>query len=267
VLQEANAMGKIVVRKDGNVASVLFSNPEKMNAMTYDMWIAVPAILAELDADPSVRIILATGEGSKSFISGADLSQFKTLRQTSEDSIRYSTAVEAAFLAPSKCSKPVIASISGYCYGGGLGFAAGCDLRIASENAKFCMPAARLGVAYPPSSIKRFIEVIGAPNTMDIFLTARKFDANEAARIGLVNHIYADADLECAAVKYAKSIAENAPLSVTATKYSLLQALSDENKRNTETAMQMVRSCFFSADHQEGRDAFLQKRTPRFTGT
>ena len=155
-------MAELITRREGAVATVLFSNLPKMNAMTFDMWTAVPKALAELDADPAVRVIVVAGDGDKAFISGADISQFEKLRGTAEAQADYNKAVEAAYLAPIVCSKPVVARIRGICIGGGLGFAAACDIRITSDNTNFRMPAARLGLGYSPSGVKRFMNVLGA---------------------------------------------------------------------------------------------------------
>jgi enoyl-CoA hydratase/carnithine racemase len=259
-------MAELIVRREGAVATVLFSNPAKLNAMTFDMWSALPGTLAALDADPGVRAIIVAGDGDKAFISGADISQFEKLRGTAEAQAEYNRAVEKGYLAPMQCSKPVIARIRGYCFGGGLGFAATCDLRICAEDATFRMPAARLGLGYSPSGVRRFMNVIGAANTADIFFTARKFDAREALRMGFVSRVVPAADLERAVAGVCEMIAENAPLTVAAAKFAVQQALKDPAERDMATAVKMVEACFASADHKEGRQAFMQKRKPVFTG-
>ncbi len=259
-------MSGLIVKRDGAVATVLFSNPEKMNAMTFDMWAGVPKALAELDADPSVRVIVVAGDGEKAFISGADISQFEKLRGTTEAQAEYNKAVEAAYLAPIICSKPVVARIRGICIGGGLGFAAACDIRIASDNTIFRMPAARLGLGYNPSGVKRFMNVIGAANTLDIFVSARKFDAQEALRMGFLSQVHPVAELEAKVAEYVKMIGENAPLTVAAAKFAVVQGLKDAVDRDMDTAMKMVLTCFRSDDHQEGRKAFMEKRIPNFVG-
>jgi enoyl-CoA hydratase/carnithine racemase len=248
------------------VATVLFSNPAKMNAVSFDMWSAVPAALAALDADPAVRVVVIAGDGDKAFISGADISQFEKLRGTAGAQAEYNKAVEKAYLAPINCSKPVIARIRGICIGGGLGFAAACDLRICSEDAVFRMPAARLGLGYSPTGVRRFMNVIGAANTSDIFFTARKFDAQEALRMGFVSRVVPAAQLEQAVAETCELIAENAPLTVAAAKFAVQQALKDPAERDMAKAVHMVETCFASADHKEGRKAFMEKRKPSFTG-
>jgi enoyl-CoA hydratase/carnithine racemase len=259
-------MAELITQRAGAVATVLFSNPAKMNAVTFDMWSAVPATLAALDADPAVRVVVIAGDGDKAFISGADISQFEKLRGTAEAQADYNKAVERAYLAPMHCSKPVIARIRGICIGGGLGFAAACDLRICSDDAVFRMPAARLGLGYSPAGVRRFMHVIGAANTSDIFFTARKFDAQEALRMGFVSRVVPAAQLEQAVAETCALIAENAPLTVAAAKFAVQQALKDPAERDMAKAVHMVETCFASADHKEGRKAFMDKRKPSFTG-
>jgi len=259
-------MAELITRIEGAVATVTFSNPPRMNAMTFDMWTSVPRVIAELDADPAVRVIVCRGDGEKAFISGADISQFEKLRGTVEAQTEYNRAVEQAYLAPMKAAKPVIASIRGICIGGGLGFAAACDLRIAAEDAVFRMPAARLGLGYSPSGIRRFMNVLGAANTMEIFFTAKKFGAAEALRMGFLSRVVPVADLQKATAEACALIAENAPLTVAAAKFAAQQWMKDEKERDIARAVKMVEACFASEDHKEGRRAFMEKRTPAFRG-
>jgi enoyl-CoA hydratase/carnithine racemase len=259
-------MAELKTSINGAVATVLFSNPPKMNAMSHDMWLAVPKVFAELDKNPAVRVIVCAGDGEKAFISGADISQFEKLRGTAEAQSEYNKAVEQAYTAPMNCSKPVVARIRGICIGGGLGFAAACDLRVCSEDSIFRMPAARLGLGYSPAGVRRFMNVLGAANTTDIFMSARKFDAKEALRMGFVSQVVAVADLEKTVADYCKMVSENAPLTVAAAKFAIQQWQKDEKDRDLARATKMVETCFASEDHKEGRKAFMEKRTPEFRG-
>jgi enoyl-CoA hydratase len=260
-------MAELKTNIDGAVATVVFSNLPKMNAMSYDMWRAVPKVFAELDRNPAVRVIVCAGDGDKAFISGADISQFEKLRGTVEAQVEYNKAVEQAYAAPANCSKPVVARIRGICIGGGLGFAAACDLRVCSEDSVFRMPAARLGLGYSPAGVRRFMNVLGAANTTDIFMSARKFDAKEALRMGFVSQVVTVAALEKTVADYCRMVAENAPLTVAAAKFAVQQWQKDEKDRDLAKATKMVEACFASEDHKEGRKAFMEKRTAEFKGS
>jgi len=259
-------MARIITQKNGAVGIITISNPEKMNAMTLEMWSAIPKAIQDFDGDTEVRVIVVAGAGEKAFISGADISQFDQLRSTADAQEQYNLAVTAAYQAPILCSKPVIASIRGYCFGGGLGFSASCDIRMCSEDAQFRMPAARLGLGYSPEGIRRFMSILGPANTADIFFSARRFSASDALQMGFVSKVYPAADLEKLSMAYAELISENAPLTVAASKFAIKQALTDPALRDLEQATKMVKACFASADYKEGRQAFAEKRPPHFVG-
>jgi enoyl-CoA hydratase/carnithine racemase len=259
-------MSKVITRKNGAIAEIIISNPEKMNAMTMDMWHAIPGALQEFDKDPEVRVIVISGDGEKAFISGADITQFDNLRGTEDAQAQYNACVSAAYAAPIICSKPVIASIRGYCFGGGLGFASSCDVRICAEDAQFRMPAARLGLGYDPIGVKRFMDILGASNTADIFFSARRFDAHNALQMGFVSQVHPVGELRAKTMAYAQMVSENAPLTMAAAKFAIRQALLDSPEKDLTTARAMVKECYSSEDYKEGRNAFAQKRTPVFKG-
>lgn len=260
-------MAELITRRDGAIGSIVFSNPQRMNAVTYDMWSALPGAIGSFEKDPAIRAIVITGDGDRSFISGADISQFEKLRGTAEAQAEYAKAVERAYTAPVQCSKPVIARIRGICIGGGLGLAATCDVRIASADAVFRMPAARLGLGYSAAGVRRFMSVIGSANTADIFLSARKFNAAQALQMGFVSQVFAVADFDREAADYCRMVSENAPLTLAAAKFAIQQWLKDPAERDIAAATKMVETCFASEDHKEGRKAFMEKRTPVFKGS
>jgi enoyl-CoA hydratase/carnithine racemase len=259
-------MSQVISKKKGAVGHVILSNVAKMNAMTMHMWQAVPLALQTFDKDPEIRVIVISGDGDKAFISGADISQFDQLRGTEDAQAQYNAAVNAAYMAPILCSKPVVASIRGYCFGGGLGFAASCDVRICAEDAQFRMPAARLGLGYDPKGVKRFMDILGAANTADIFYSARRFDAKDALRMGFVSQVHSVEDLPVKTQEYVQLISENAPLTMAAAKFAIRQGLMDESEKDLDRAKQMVKDCFSSEDYKEGRKAFAEKRLPNFRG-
>lgn len=259
-------MGELITRKENAVGWVIFSNPAKHNAVSNDMWMALPKTIAALDADPDVRLIVITGAGDKAFISGADISQFEKARGSAEAQAIYNQAVVDAYEAPLRCGKPVIAKIRGICMGGGLGLAAACDVRIASADAVFRMPAGRLGLGYNYTGIKRFSQVIGAANTADIFFSARKFGAADALAMGFLNRVWPAADLDGEFAAYCAMVAENAPLTLAAAKFSIQQAGLDPAARDLKRAAHLIELCFDSEDYREGRRAFMEKRKPQFHG-
>jgi enoyl-CoA hydratase/carnithine racemase len=259
-------VAELIRRRDGAVGWIVFSNPARYNAMTYDMWRGLPEALAAFDADPAVRVIVLAGDGDKAFVSGADISQFESQRANEDARAEYNRVVEAAYLAPVLAMKPVIAKIRGICMGGGLGLAAACDVRLAADDAVFRMPAARLGLGYSFTGVRRFVQVFGAANTADIFFSARKFDAKDAARMGFVSRVIPAADFDREVATYCALMGENAPLSLIAAKAAIREVQKDPDARELEALQMKIDACWASEDYKEGRTAFMEKRTPNFRG-
>lgn len=257
---------QLILKKENSIGTIIFSNPEKMNAMNMDMWLALPRALRAFDQDPEVRVILVKGEGQRAFISGADISQFDQFRDADAAQQAFNDAVAEAYEAPLRCKKTVVASIRGFCFGGGLGFAAACDVRICSTDAQFRMPAARLGLGYSFEGIRRFVDVMGAANTADLFASARIFDAQEAQRMGFVSQVHSPDVLEAKTSAYLKMVCENAPLTIEAAKKAIQESLKDPADRQMDILNKMIAFCYESKDYAEGRLAFAEKRQPQFKG-
>ena len=257
-------MAQILLKRDGAIGTVVISNPEKHNAMTAQMWSDLPARIAELDTDDAIRAIVLVGDGEGAFVSGADVSQFGAAHADPAVQRRFHAAVEAAYLAPVHASKPVIAQIRGVCIGGGLGLAAACDIRICADDARFRMPAGRLGLGYSRAGVQRFLSLIGVQNTYDIFFSARVFDAAEALRMGFVARVVSASALDDAVRDFCLAIADNAPLSATALKRTVNSCLQDPVGVSAAEAQDAIDRCNASADHREGVLAFEQKRKPVF---
>src|SRR5580700_8295899 len=197
---------KLIGRKEGAIGWMIFNNPERRNAVSLEMWRAIPDVLAAFEADPEVRVIVFTGAGERAFVAGADISQFEAERNDAAAEARYSSASAAANAAMAGLSKPSIAMIRGYCIGGGLAVALTCDLRICSEESRFAIPAAPLGLGYGFGGIKALIDVVGPAIAKEILFTARQFSAQEALRVGLVNRIATPQELEGLVREYAAMI-------------------------------------------------------------
>jgi enoyl-CoA hydratase/carnithine racemase len=232
--------------------------------VSLDMWEAIPRVLGDFVADPQVRSIVLTGAGDKAFVSGADISQFEKARNSAEQVQHYEEVAEKANHALKTCDKPVIAMIRGYCLGGGLGIAALCDLRIAADDARFSIPAAKMGLGYRASSMKSLVDLVGKAYALEIMLTARQFNASEAKDMGLVNKVVPVAELERATREYCDMMAANAPLTMRTAKRVIAEVL--KTKYDNATCETWVRECFESDDYKEGRRAFMEKRKPVFKG-
>lgn len=259
-------MADILIRREGAVGTLVMSNPDKFNAMTTRMWADLPQRIAELDADPAIHVIVLEGDGDKAFVSGADISQFETDRSSRDAQERYGESVDAAYLAPVAASKPTIAKIRGICMGGGLGLAAACDMRICADDARFRMPAGRLGLGYKQPGVQRFVSLIGVQNTYDLFFTARVFGAQDALRMGFVGQVVAPAELDDAVRSLASTIAENAPLTARAVKLTVNAFLGSPAAATSEAAQAAIDACNSSEDYREGVRAFGEKRKPAFSG-
>jgi enoyl-CoA hydratase/carnithine racemase len=257
---------RLTGRKDGAIGWMTFNNPLRRNAVSVDMWQAIPEVLAEFEADPDIRVIVFTGAGDKAFVSGADISQFAEQRADREANEIYSTHSANANRAMVRLSKPSIAMIRGYCIGGGMAVALTCDMRICSEDGRFGIPAARLGLGYGFDGIKTLADLVGPSYAKEILFTARQFDAHEALRIGLVNKVVPAGELEAAVRDYAAMIGQNAPLTVKAAKMAVREAMKDPDRRQLDEVGKAVDACFQSDDYAEGRKAFMEKRRPVFQG-
>jgi enoyl-CoA hydratase/carnithine racemase len=256
----------MIARKDGAIGWMLFNNPARHNAVSVEMWRAVPEILEEFGKDDAIRIVVLGGVGGKAFVSGADISEFGEKRSSREATLAYNALVEQASDKLLACKKPTIAMIQGYCIGGGLAISLCCDLRIAADHSRFGVPAAKLGLGYGYAGIKRLADVVGPSFAKEIFFTARQFDAGEALQMGLVNRVRPAAEVEAYVKDYAAMIAGNAPLTIGAVKLCVTEYAKDPEKRDLAACQSAVDHCFDSADYVEGRTAFMEKRKPVFRG-
>ncbi len=257
---------RVRVRLEGAALHIVFNNPARHNALSVDMWGAVPPLLAQAAGDDRVRLVVFSGAGEKAFVSGADISQFEDQRAAKEAVKHYEALAEEALMGIYRFGKPTLACIRGWCIGGGVNVAISCDIRIAAQDAVFSIPAARLGLGYRYSALKNLVDLIGVGAAKDLFYTARRIDAAEALRLGLVTRTAAVEALPALLAEYTTSIAENAPLTIALAKAAAREVAKPEAARDLARLDAMTTACFDSADFKEGRDAFMQKRQPVFTG-
>lgn len=256
----------LLVQREPPLAWVVVNRPQARNALSVAVWEGLAAAIAALADDREVRVIILRGAGEQAFISGADISEFRALRADATATATYDAVSGRAWLALMTAPQPVMAMIHGFCFGGGVAVALACDLRFASTDARFAVPATRLGLSYPFESVERLVHVVGPTHAADILLSARTLSAADALHVGLVNRVLPAAELEEATRAYALAVAQGAPLTVAAHKRAIREALRAPADRNLPALREAMRRCFDSADYQEGIAAFLEKRPARFQG-
>ena len=257
---------KMLSRVEEGVGYITFNNPEKHNAVSIEMWDALEKILAEFSSSKEIRVIILNGAGGKSFVSGADISKFDKERSSKEAVLSYNKRTQKVYELLETFPKPTIAMIDGYCIGGGLNLAVCCDIRICSEKSKFAMPAAKLSLGYPFSSIKRLFDVMGPGMAKHFMFTAEKISASEALACGLVQKLVSAENIETYVRDYALTISHNAPLTIKAMKQIGIEILKNPDERDLLLCEQLASACFDSEDYKEGRKAFMEKRKPNFKG-
>lgn len=263
---EQHADGKILSGVEDHIGYLVINNVERHNAIGLDMWTAAAESLTRMSTDDGVRALVVTGAGGKAFASGADISKFETERSTKEAVATYHDTSARFYSALENFPKPTMAVIRGYCIGGGMALSICCDIRLCTSQSRFGVPAAKLGVGYGYSGIKRLAQLVNISTAKEIFYTARQFTADEALQMGLVNRVLDDDKLEEYASDYLQRISENAPLTLGSVKAITLAIEREAHERNHDELDAMVAACFNSEDYIEGRRAFMEKRKPVFKG-
>ena len=257
---------KLIGKTDGAVASIIFNNPEKRNAVSLDMWVRFTELLSSYEADDDVRAVVISGAGGKAFVSGADISKFESERATREAVAHYNATSGKAYDKLINFPKPTIAKINGYCVGGGMNLAVACDLRFCEEGSRFAIPAAKLGLGYGYYGVARLSRLVGVSRAMEMFYTARQFPAQEAYEMGLLNKVVPVEQLDATVDEVTQRISENAPMTIATIKASAIEIGKSPDAPDHAKLDAMVQACFESEDYIEGRRAFMEKRKPQFKG-
>ena len=258
---------KILAKYEGAIGQIIFNNPERHNAVSLEMWDAVENALSGFKKIDDIRVVILSGAGENSFVSGADISKFEKERGSKNATDHYNARLKVIYNLIENYPKPTISMINGYCIGGGLNLAACTDIRIASDKSKFAMPAAKLALGYPYDAIRRLIAAVGPAAAKQLMFTAKTIDAQHALGIGLLQEVVKEQALMEHVNMIAGTIASNAPLTVKAMKFIATQVMkSDYSLRDLKACDEMVAECFGSEDYVEGRNAFLEKRKPNFKG-
>ena len=256
---------KLIAEIHGSTGTLVLNAPERRNALSLDMWQAIPGLVEQFEKDPAIRAIVVKGAGDEAFAAGADISEFEANRATDGSAKSYDEATHRATLSLERCSKPVIAAVRGICFGGGMALAMACDLRLASDNSRFCIPAAKLGIGYGLAGTEGLVAKLGSALTAEMLFTAKVYSAQEALMRGIVQATASVADFDELVTAYTTMLGQNAPLSILAAKRTIRAALTN-GERDRAEAQRAVAACMASSDYAEGRRAFLEKRKPNFQG-
>ena len=260
------ATEKMIAEKADGIGWMTFNNPKRRNAIGFAMREAILKIIDDFNNDDEVRVIVMRGAGDKAFVSGSDISEFAERRATPEQRAVYDALSSKVNAAYESIEKPLIAMIRGFCIGGGLGTALQADLRLAAEGSEYGVPAAKLARGYSYHNMKKLIDIVGPAKTKEIMFTARRFSAQEALDMGLINQLVPANKLEERVRELAANIAQNAPLTIKASKTIINEAIKNPDERDIELCDELVENCMNSDDYREGRSAFMEKRIPKFVG-
>ena len=256
----------LLVDKRGAVGWLTFNQPAKRNAINDAMWRGIPDAMQRFERDSEVRCVVFRGAGMEAFAAGADISEFENKRSERGAVAQYDDLLDRVLHSIQGSAKPTVAMIYGYCLGGGVEIALACDLRYCGASAQFGIPAAKLGLAYNIEGHKRLMETVGHARAREIMLLGRRYEADEAAAMGLVQRVLPDAELESHVDEVIKTLCQNAPLSIANSKTILEEFVKSSGAPDADRMRAAIERCAKSADYAEGRRAFMEKRKPRFTG-
>jgi len=261
------ADGEVLVDVRGPIGWIIFSNPAKRNAMSAQMFAAALEAIEKLDGDASVRVIALRGANG-TFVSGADISGLSSSPRRAESASASADTGPGILEQVQRAGKPVVALLEGWCLGGGVVLALAADLRIGTPGLKFGIPAAKLGAAYPLDAVTALVRLAGPGMAAQLLLSGQSVDGRRAYEVGLLNWVFDEPEFESKAAEVLATLAAGAPLTLVASKRAIAAAFDgNSGGGRTEAAIAAFAACWKSADFEEGRAAFLAKRSPRFTGS
>ena len=254
----------IYLTRDGAVATMVLNRPEKRNALNAAVWQAIPDLCADVASDRDIKVLVIRGAGDEAFASGADIGEFRHVHATAGSAKAYHEGVAAAYDAILNLDKPTIALVQGVCFGGGCAVALCCDMRYADHTAKFCIPPARLGIAYPLADTKKLVDLVGPSKAMEMLMGAKVIEADEALTFGLATRLFVSEALERETYAFAQQLAGLSQYTIRHVKDVVRRILAGQTKDDAVTAERSMKG-FHGPDYREGRDAFMAKRQPKFT--
>ncbi len=254
----------IYLEKQGEIAHIVLNRPEKRNALSRQVWEAIPQLARDIEADRDIKVVIVRGATPVAFSAGADIAEFDEVHATPETARQYDELIREAYHALHGIDRPTIAMISGVCFGGGCALALSCDLRYADETAKFCIPPARLGLVYTLLETKRLYDLVGPSKTKEMLMGAKVIEAEEALRVGIATRLFSQDELERETLAFAEQLCGLSQVTIRAVKRvvaEIEQGACDDNERTHA----LIMDGFTKPDYLEGRDAFLAKRPAKFT--
>jgi enoyl-CoA hydratase/carnithine racemase len=254
----------IYLRTRGEIAEIVLNRPAKHNALNREVWETIPKLIAEVEQNPDLKVLILRGSTPEAFAAGADISEFSTVHATAESAQAYHASIRAAYDALTHFERPTIAMIQGICFGGGCAIALCCDMRYADTTSRFCIPPAKLGIAYSLYETKRLNDLVGPSKTKEMLMGAKVIEAEEAVAIGLATRLFAPEDIERGTFGFAEELCQLSQFTIRAVKSNVGEILNGAHEE-TETSEQLSRAAFKGPDYIEGRNAFMEKRKPKFT--
>lgn len=249
---------------EGRVGTIVINRPEKRNAFTRAMWVRLGELIAELEADAAIKVIVLRSSESRAFSSGADITEFREVRTDERAARAYDEVVRETESSLARCSKPTIAMISGFCVGGGCELAVACDFRFAAADSTFGITPANLGLVYSLAATKRLVDLVGPANAKLMLMSAELLDGQHALSIGLVTVLCSESELEHSTYEFAQLLASKAQLTVRGAK-RIIELILEGAVTDDDESIALQREAYASDDYREGVEAFIARRKPSFS--